>query len=71
MTVIELWNTCDNWTPFTAVEVYDIGLGRTYEYTYYEELIKDFGNSHVQEFSNNNVEDRLSIQIYDEKRVKA
>mgnify|MGYP007007471945 FL=1 len=71
MTVIDLWNTNEDWTPFTAVEVYEIGVGRTYEYTYYEEVVKVFGNSHVHAFSMNYVEDKISIQIYDEKRVIA
>lgn len=71
MTVIDLWNTNEDWKLFTAVEVYDIGVGRTYEYSYYEELIKDLGNSHVHAFCMNHGEDKISIQIYDEKKVIA
>lgn len=67
MTVLELWNTCENWTPFTAVEVYAIGNGRTYEYTYYEDLIKDHADSHVHAFCFNNVEDKISIQIFNKE----
>lgn len=64
MTVIELWNAFENWTPFTSVEVYVIGTGRKYEYRHYEQFINDFGNSKVHTFSSNDSEDKICIQIY-------
>lgn len=65
MTVIKLYNAFENWTPFTSVDVYDIATGRTYEYSYYEELIKDMGNSNVHTFKYSYSEDKICIQIYD------
>lgn len=61
MTVIELWNAFEDWTPFTSVEVDDIN--GIHEYTYHEDAIRDFGNSSVITFSYNSADDKISIDL--------
>lgn len=63
MTVVELWSAFKDWTPFTAVEVYDTYAHRTYDYSYYEDAIKDFGDSSAVTFSYNSADNKISIDL--------
>ena len=61
MTVIDLWNSFENWTSFTYVEINDIN--GIHKYIDYEDAIRDFGNLSVITFRYNSVDDKISIDL--------
>lgn len=63
MTLAELWSAFKDWTPFTAVEIHDDYAHITYNYSYYEDAIKDFGDFRVVTFSYNSADNKISIDL--------
>ena len=61
MTLSELWSAFKGQAPFTAVEVYDDYVHRTY--SYYEDAIKDFGDFRVVTFSYNSTYNKIIIDL--------
>ena len=51
MTVTNLWNACGNWTPFSEVYVYCVSTAFSAEYSYFEDVIKDWGDSIITHFN--------------------
>lgn len=63
MTVMNLWNVCDDWTPYTSVEIFDLSDLSTASFDYFEGVLKEYSDRKVDGFSVNNIQDKITIKI--------
>lgn len=61
MTVTNLWYVCSNWMPSSKVHIYSVSGGRLFDYTYFEDVLHDCGDSVVLSFMYNATTDSMTI----------
>ena len=61
MTVTNLWNTFGNWIPFSEVYVYCASTEVSAEYSHFEDVIKDWGDSIITYLNLDTDTDNLTI----------
>ena len=63
MTVTNIWNAFGNWTPFSEVCVYRVSTAFSAEYSYFEDVIKDWGDSIITHFNLDASTDTVTIMV--------
>ncbi len=63
MTITNLWNACGNWTPFCNVRIYSIVTGITSNYSYFEDVLRDWADSLVLSFDYSADTDTMNINV--------
>ena len=63
MTVVELWNAFDSWTPFTKVTVFEYKTREFHSTTYAEETLNKYANRAVSSFGYNSATDDITIEV--------
>ena len=61
MTVTNLWYTCSNWMPSSKVHIYSVSGGRFFDYTNFEDVLCDCGDSVVLSFMYDATTDSMAI----------
>lgn len=63
MTVVELWNVFNSWTPFTNVTVFEYKTRQFHSFTYAEDVLNKYANCAVSSFDYNSATDLITIEV--------
>lgn len=63
MTVVQLYNAFNKWTPFTIIEVFEHKSGEFHSYIYIEDMLKLYANHVVVSFDYDAEGDRIKIEV--------
>lgn len=63
MTVVQLYNAFNEWTPYTIIDVFEYKSGELHSYIYSEEMLKRYANHVVVSFDYYAEGDRIKIEV--------
>lgn len=63
MTVVQLYNAFNKWTPFTIIDVFEHKSGTFHSYIYSEDMLKRYANHVVVSFDYDTECDRIKIEV--------
>lgn len=63
MTVVELWNVFNSWTPFTNVTVFEYKTRQSYSFKYAEDALNKYASCVVSSFDYNSETDEIAIEV--------
>ncbi len=63
MTVVELWNAFNSWTPFTNVTVFEYKTRQFHSFAYAEDVLNKYAIFAVISFDYNSTTNVITIEV--------